>query len=630
MARFGRSRKSGKTERKPDGQIRQSQLIGAYGAGAMVDLLQHAVIISGLDNWNYAGGERLAIEEPRLKDRIEKLYKLKLDDEDYFRLAPAGEDADPHPRFGIRALEFPAWFVCHACRRLVHRRALGEATKAGGRRYHDCRPKGVPMVPVRFVGSCPRGHLQDFPWIDFAHYSVDRCKNPELKLKEGKHGDFSEIVVECTCGAFQRLANVNAETFKLKCWGERPWLPPGNDHKDCENPLRLLVRTASNSYFAMVLSALSVPDPDNVIRDALSRDAERIKTRLDDGEAQVRSLLKYDHKALVAEHGMDAVFEQAKQLGKGEVAERDPIRTGEYYQLTKFAEDAKTGESFDEGDAFVARKIPVHATLSNRISTVTLVHRVREVRVQFGFTRLEPASADNQGEPDSLDVRRAPLAVESQWLPAATVQGEGIFLELSPDALAAWSNRKAVQKRAAELDAGWKKWHEARPRRDSDGKVKTPPPLGAKFYLLHSLSHLLITTIAMECGYSASAIRERIYCGPYKDDSTEMSGIMLYTGTVGSEGTLGGLVEQGARLHEHIIRALRAGSLCSNDPLCGSHTPQGDLSDRLLEGAACHGCLFISESSCERFNRYLDRALVVPVVGQPTELAFFDEPSLCI
>ncbi|MEQ9324751.1 MAG: DUF1998 domain-containing protein, partial [Polyangiaceae bacterium] len=367
---------------------------------------------------------------------------------------------------------------------------------------------------------------------------------------------------------------------------------------------------------------------DHVVRDALSRDAERIKTRLEDGLDAVEGLLKYDHKALVAEHGMDAVLAQAKLIGEGQTAARLPIRTGEYQQLTKFAEEAKTGEMFDESSEFEARKVPVPERLAGRVSTVTLVHRLREVRVQFGFTRLEPASADNQGEPDSLDIRRAPLAVNAQWLPAATVQGEGLFLELDPKALHDWSNRKAVQERAAELDDGWKAWHTARPQRDGDGKKKVPPSLGAKFYLLHSLSHLLITSIAMECGYSASAIRERIYCGPYKDDKTEMSGILLYTGTVGSEGTLGGLVEQGPRLHEHLARALRAGSLCSNDPLCGSHSPKGDLSDRLLEGAACHGCLFISESSCERFNRYLDRALVVPVVGQSPDLAFFDEPAL--
>jgi hypothetical protein len=258
------------------------------------------------------------------------------------------------------------------------------------------------------------------------------------------------------------------------------------------------------------------------------------------------------------------------------------------------------------------------------LRTVTLVHRLREVRVQFGFTRLEPPSADNQGEYDEETVKRAPLAVDARWLPAATVQGEGVFLELCPEAIEAWSQREPVKARIAALDAGWRRWHD---ERRPAGKVERPPFLGAKFYLLHSLSHLLITTIAMECGYSASAIRERIYCGPYRDDPTQMSGILLYTGTVGSEGTLGGLVEQGTRIHEHLRRALRAASLCSNDPLCGSHSPDRDLSDRLLEGAACHGCLFVSEPSCERFNRYLDRALVVPVVGQPPELAFVDAPE---
>ena len=148
--------------------------------------------------------------------------------------------------------------------------------------------------------------------------------------------------------------------------------------------------------------------------------------------------------------------------------------------------------------------------------------------------------------------------------------------------------------------------------------------LGRKFYLLHSLSHLLINAIALECGYSASAIRERIYCGPYDEDPTVMQGILLYTGTVGSEGTLGGLVEQGRRLDRHLAQALHAGELCSNDPICASHQPVNDPSERWLEGAACHGCLFVSEPSCERFNRCLDRALVVPVIGEDPALAFFE------
>jgi len=38
------------------------------------------------------------------------------------------------------------------------------------------------------------------------------------------------------------------------------------------------------------------------------------------------------------------------------------------------------------------------------------------------------------------------------------------------------------------------------------------------------------------------------------------------------------------------------------------------LEERFLHGAACHGCLLIAETSCERRNEYLDRSLVVSTV----------------
>ena len=106
-----------------------------------------------------------------------------------------------------------------------------------------------------------------------------------------------------------------------------------------------------------------------------------------------------------------------------------------------------------------------------------------------------------------------------------------------------------------------------------------------------------------------------------------MAGILLSTGTAGTEGTLGGLVEEGRRIDRHLRRALEMGSLCANDPVCGSHSPRGDYAERFLEGAACHGCLFVAEPSCERFNLFLDRALVVPTLGQDPRLAFFEPPS---
>jgi hypothetical protein len=184
-----------------------------------------------------------------------------------------------------------------------------------------------------------------------------------------------------------------------------------------------------------------------------------------------------------------------------------------------------------------------------------------------------------------------------------------------------WEARPAVVERAKELHAGFSDWARTLTI-GPDGSGPAFP--GARFYLLHSLSHLLISAISLECGYSASAIRERIYCGPSAaDKSTPMAAILLSTGSAGTEGTLGGLVEQGRRIAEHLRRAYDLGRLCSNDPVCAGHSPHDDPAERHLEGAACHGCLFIAECSCERFNRYLDRALVVPTVGHDATLAFF-------
>ena len=126
--------------------------------------------------------------------------------------------------------------------------------------------------------------------------------------------------------------------------------------------------------------------------------------------------------------------------------------------------------------------------------------------------------------------------------------------------------------------------------------------------MLHSLSHLLITAVSLECGYPASSIRERIYA------SATGCGVLLYTGSSDAEGTLGGLVEIGRGIRKHLRAALELGRLCSNDPVCAQHDPANTYEQRFLHGAACHGCLLIAESSCELNNDFLDRALVVPTV----------------
>ena len=247
--------------------------------------------------------------------------------------------------------------------------------------------------------------------------------------------------------------------------------------------------------------------------------------------------------------------------------------------------------------------------LLEAVGKLVLVHRLREVVALLGFTRFEAIGPDKDGEID-LEVERAALAETMTWLPAMENRGEGVFVSFDADRVAQWLGRSGVRAHGRRLESAWQAW--ARERRREQGGFP-----GLPYVMLHSLAHMLMTSIALECGYPASALRERVYAGEGR------YGILIYTGSSDSEGTLGGLVETGRRFAVHLRRALRDNLLCSNDPVCAEHAPDTPYESRPLHGAACHGCLLIAETSCEQRNDFLDRALVVPTVGAAT-VAFFD------
>jgi hypothetical protein len=164
------------------------------------------------------------------------------------------------------------------------------------------------------------------------------------------------------------------------------------------------------------------------------------------------------------------------------------------------------------------------------------------------------------------------------------------------------------------LKSGHRGWRNARKLVPDEGYP------GIRYVMLHTFAHVLIRELALECGYNAASIRERIYAK--KDDNHSMAGVLLYTAAADSDGTLGGLVELGKKEHlgRLIEQALRRSEICSSDPLCSEHDPR---TDRSLHVAACHACTFVAETSCERGNRYLDRALLVHTLDTQ-DAAFFD------
>lgn len=199
------------------------------------------------------------------------------------------------------------------------------------------------------------------------------------------------------------------------------------------------------------------------------------------------------------------------------------------------------------------------------------------------------------------------------WVPANQVHGEGIFIQFDEQTLKTWESRKAVERLDQRLRGGHRGWRNARHLNPDDGYP------GIRYAMLHTLSHLLIRELALECGYNAASIRERIYADTEGDDP--QAGILIYTAAADSDGTLGGLVDLGKpeNLGRLLGQALNRAKICSSDPLCSEHDP---AKDRSLHAAACHACSLVAETSCERGNRYLDRSLLVPTLDC-ADAAFF-------
>jgi hypothetical protein len=591
---------------KAHGQVRRSQIITTYGPGALIDLPTRSAIVGGLDTWPKTG-DLDEIAEPRLTRKLQIITGVvapKL-------FAPPPDSNDPREAArGIGVWRFPEWFVVQEesggeerdrSRRLVHRKALDGRDRFDGRQ----------VVATRFVRACPKGHVDDLDWHRFVHGVEDPCRRQLWLDERGTSGDLADLVVRCECKKSRSMHEatvIDHHSFLGPCRGARPWLGR-NTNESCTRPSHLLIRTASNAYFPQVVSVLSLPDRGTVVQTAVTDlwdDLQIVDTANELAFLKKRPRIA-DKLGPFADEEVLAAIREAKG---GKTAER-PVKQVELEALLAVPEGF--GDDVPVDPDFHARRLPERAwrrsKRSDDIDAVIQLHRLREVLALVGFTRFEAVMPDIHGEYET-DVERAQIALEPQWFPAVENRGEGMFVQLRAEAVKSWLARPAVQQRCDALAGGHQRWMKNR-------KSQRPFP-GGPYVLLHTLSHLLIQSLAMRCGYPASSIRERIYT----DSEAARFGVLLYTASPDAEGTLGGLVHEARHLEDHLAQALRMSALCSNDPICAQHAPGQSMEERWLHGAACHGCALVAETSCEMRNDYLDRALVVPVVGVP-DAAFF-------
>jgi hypothetical protein len=412
------------------------------------------------------------------------------------------------------------------------------------------------------------------------------------------------------------------------CQGHRPWLG-SYGQETCDNGKgkggsyanRLLVRSASNAYFPELISAISIPEPIDAVREVISTHLKAFEKITSAAKLEVwLEDFAPDHiKEPLSGTAADLLFQALEAIRGGEAApeKTEALKRQELRALIGPIDGLRRGTGSSRFEAENLDLSTKPAWFEQRVNRVLKVHQLREVMALLGFTRLEPVVSQIDGDPLDLGVKRAQIDVkEATWLPAVENLGEGIFLSFDPDAIRNWIKSDGAAQHLSRHRDAFKIWNKEHGL--TEDKFQWP---GGAYVMLHSLAHLLITEAALDCGYGASAIKERIYSF---DDIGY--GILLYTGGSGSEGSLGGLVGLADRIDELMAMALERAALCSNDPFCASHEPNSELEKRYAHGAACHGCLLIAETSCERRNEFLDRALVVPTLIQRDAAFFTDGP----
>lgn len=575
------------------GKLRPTQVVTQHGPGAIVDLPELSVVIASLDDWIVKGSDR--VSEPRLEAflRVSGLFRPPV--------------PGPGAYGGVPAFVFPDWLVCPMgdCRLLGPSKDFewvsppaGEFRCPRGDR-HSGR-KQVAVFPARFLVACPKGHLDDFPWSAWVHKNGGSCSGT-LRLEDrGRTGSANDLEVICEdCDAREPMGAVFEKSAIPECTGRRPWFGPSNYEAGCTKPPRVLLRGASNAYFPVVASALSIPPYSDPIQQDVAPHWETIEQA--DSPARLAEGVSggfYDLGDLLDRYSADQVWKAVHE--EPEVME---LRPDEYQSFLDPPEPAQPPHEFevrhidvpDEPDAL-------------KIATVAAGTRLREVRALRGFTRIDSGSdIGDLSDVSKLEIDVAPLASQSiAWRPAVELRGEGIFMALDEVELAAWEHSAAVRVRAEELEASFLEFQADRIKPDD----RRPFP-GMRYVLLHSFAHALIRRLCLDSGYSSSALRERVYSAT---GDAPMAGLLIYTASSDSEGSLGGLVDQATpdRFGSVLVGALNEAELCAQDPLCGGGEIGGAVG---LNGAACHACLLLAETSCEVGNRFLDRSTLVETLG---------------
>ncbi len=674
MAKFFKKGKSQRTMKRFIHTQTRKAVTATSGVQAIIESPVGAYKVMDINHWwffnannpsNYLltdddGNYIFEIKEPRLLNRLrgtgifQNLQRIiqvppNAQNEDN-RLMPAKEN-----QVG-RAEYFPTWFFCETCERF---KTIGEwwngwqdvlrndegindpdrirerfvyDTKLSGRPncyccYKDNLLKGTPkrkyhkLEQARFVFVSPDGDIRDIDWtkwitaqrlgvenadeetegLETGRYLLGQepcCENFSLQyIRSTKLSDLAGITIQCeSCNRKKTLAGF----FNLR---RKKATISDSQQKTYPVFFKPLIRTSNSIYYPIVMNSLFIPQPEIKLTHDQKATIRLLSTTGNTPE-QIAAVTRI------------ALKDVEQVLGEGVYLNENEFRRNEYhYLLNEYQYLLNTGNFESDEKDLILENISLNDTLKNfGFEKIVKIKRLKLTSVQTGYTRLSPMDRDTFSNSSDKFIRfdnkdiplKAKFTVakpnETEYLMGVESFGEGIFIQWNDDRMksfvADFMKNEKCQREILTLN---QRVHQN--EMISQDKFSNIIHL-AKFLLIHSSSHLIIKELEFLCGYPSSSVSERIYC-----DSDTMNGLLIYT-IAGSEGSFGGLIKQAdsENFSKILSSALLRARDCSSDPICYESDGQGIGG---LNYAACYSCLLISETSCEEFNSFLDRKILM-------------------
>jgi len=614
------------------------KMLTAYGGvGSILETSQGALKVDEFDKWKFFSDksqifnqDEYLIEDNRLLKRLQIHFKQL----QKFIRVPTNV-ANPYIQNDSVPLEtkriasaryFPEWMYCPNCERFKHikdwwngwnqtlqkHKEQNIGDKFIKPKCYHCyeeaknknkKKKYYELEQVRFIMTAPNGEIRDLPW--------DYWNRAEKNVKE-EDADGGNIRMNWSekCCEKQDLRYLRSETFadlagiRVKCmnpeckskgkevtlaglFGLRMGKEPAKQFKP-------VIRTSNSVYYPLCINSIYLPKKNQEIK---QEDKAKIRNLLKNDVAKeiiYSTFSNYDKQAIddFADEREVSDFEAEIQYRLKEynfILEHPNYKEAENSNLTY--ENQITDSLFDFG-----------------ISSLIKVKRLKLTTVQTGYTRQEPFDKDlflrDGDEQTPIKIKyTSSQADNTHYLLATESFGEGIFIDLDKSKVDEWFNKHYSETPAFKQRIEILQERISLSEIISKNKFENNKHL-AKFVLVHTLSHILVKELEFLCGYAATSLNERLFV-----DSEKMQGILLYT-VAGSEGSYGGIITQSNpnSFKKILESALFRSSDCASDPVCYHSDGQGIGGMNL---AACYSCALLPETSCEEFNSFLDRALLI-------------------